>query len=336
MSHKRGISRILISIIIIIIVVLGVVGGIWMFISSQKASIQKITIVTSPPGTSAYSSTEAIISAIGYIPNVQLIHQAGGGPGVQADMLRTGEADIVQTDTSYALNLWNSGFKEVRALLPVAFFPLYVVVLPDSPIKSWHDLDGKIVNIGPPAYSIHAMFLDFANATGIKPAKATELGHEDAIRALIAGQIDAYWQGAHPNPTLQQYAVKYQFRLVPPTEDEIKAMLEKYPGKYVRVTVDCSNEKVYAHIDTKFDTVAIYSFLYTTTKLPQDLVYKLVRNYWENKTKIAEQLFIIHKYMSINDMFKVRPIPLHAGVVQYFKEKGISVPSDLIPPEYKA
>ncbi len=78
----------------------------------------------------------------------------------------------------------------------------------------------------------------------------------------------------------------------------------------------------------------------TTTKVPQEAVYEIVKAVYENYGTIntvyqdsqgVDPIKVLIEYMDRGS----ESIPLHAGVVQYCKEIGIHVPDYFIPPEYK-
>jgi len=298
----------------------------------------KLSVVSGSIGGSFYLSTSAILAAIGPVEGIILIHQAGGGSAVQLPMLLEGKIDITAGSLADAKALWDQGKRDLRIFLPVGIFAMQVVTRADAPINKWSDLDKKAVSIGSPGFIANAMARMLFKELGISPSKIIELGHRDSMDQLIIGSIDAYIFTGLPNPTVAEYAVKHSLKIVPPASDEIEK-IKKVAGKYGYVVthIDLRGEKFYKGVDVEFDTLADFGLLFTTPRLPQDIGYKLVKNYWENK-KIAAQLYVQHDWFKPQDLIEASlstGIPLHAGVVQYFKEKGIQLPPEVIPPEYK-
>jgi TRAP transporter TAXI family solute receptor len=346
----RGITQKTIIILIVAIIILGALVGSYIYISQQPTtsvttittsttsvttspSLVKIVWVSGSTGGSFYLSTAAALSAIGNPGNLVFIHQAGSGGTTGILLLKEGMADIGVGSLLDASELYKN-FTNLRVILPVAAFAGQLVVRADSDIKSWSDLNGRAISIGSPTFIANRMFKSVMQVLNIKPSVVKELGHTDSMDQLVSGVIDAYFFTGFPNPTVQEYAVRYKLKLVPPTADELKIITEKLPY-YQPYTVDASGGKVYQGIDIKFDTIADWAFHYTTPKLSEDIVYMIVKAYWTNK-KVAESLFPQHKDFTPSIIFKSKPIPLHAGVIKYYKEINVTVPPELIPPEYKS
>ncbi len=296
--------------------------------------IKKITIVSGSTGGSTYASTAAIISAIGAgkTENLYIINQAGGGSAANLPLLLQGKVDMAAGSDIDARELWNNGNHQLRAVFVTNIFPGQLIVRADSDIKSWSDVTGKPISIGSPKFVANKMFRDVMKVLDIKPSKIIELGHRDSMEQLVSGAIDAYFFVGFPNPTVQEFCIRYNLKLVPPSEEELKVIKEKLP--YSMYTVDATGEKIYKGIDIKYESPAAYQIIWTTSDFSEDTVYTMVKAYWEN-TKVAKRLYIQHSYFTPDLLFKSKPVPLHAGVVKYYLEKGIEVPKELIPPEYK-
>jgi len=64
--------------------------------------------------------------------------------------------------------------------------------------------------------------------------------------------------------------------------------------------------------------------------LDTNLVYELVKALYEHNAYLVK----IHpsaSYTTPENAVKYSPIPLHPGTIKYLKEKGITVPSQLMP-----
>jgi len=66
----------------------------------------------------------------------------------------------------------------------------------------------------------------------------------------------------------------------------------------------------------------------------EEVVYLLTKTMFEN----LDYLKKVHKacnYIKLENALSGLPVPLHPGAVKYFREKGIEIPEELIPPEMK-
>ncbi|RLI84199.1 hypothetical protein DRP07_01800 [Archaeoglobales archaeon] len=301
--------------------------------TAPTETIKKLTIVSGSTGGSTYASTAAIISAIGAGGvDIYIINQAGGGSAANLPLLLQGKVDMAAGSDIDARDLWKAGNHQLRAVFVSNIFPGQLVVRADSDIKSWSDVSGKPISIGSPKFVANKMFRDIMGVLDVHPSKIVELGHRDSMEQLVTGAIDAYFFVGFPNPTVQEFCIRYDLKLVPPSADEVKIIREKLP--YSMYTVDASGEKIYKGVDVKYEGPAAYQIIWATQDVPEETVYQMVKAYWEN-TKVAKRLYVQHKYFKPELIFKSAPVPLHAGVVKYYVEKGIQVPEELIPPEYK-
>lgn len=78
-----------------------------------------------------------------------------------------------------------------------------------------------------------------------------------------------------------------------------------------------------------------------TSKLSQEVGYKIVKAYYEQLDEIHAAYAPARGFDPIADYFKYAAgeddvVPAHAGLVQYAIERGIDVPAHFIPPEYVA
>jgi uncharacterized protein len=66
------------------------------------------------------------------------------------------------------------------------------------------------------------------------------------------------------------------------------------------------------------------------------MVYQLVKSLYENIGTITKSHNVL-KEMNLQTALVGLPagVPLHAGAYRYYKEKGLSIPEGLIPPEAK-
>ena len=71
----------------------------------------------------------------------------------------------------------------------------------------------------------------------------------------------------------------------------------------------------------------------TDKDLPADVIYRIMKVTYDNK----KTLIAAHKAAKFLAMERVlvSPVPIHAGAVRYYREKGLKVPAKLVPPEFK-
>ena len=76
----------------------------------------------------------------------------------------------------------------------------------------------------------------------------------------------------------------------------------------------------------------------TLKDLPEDVVYEIVKAICEDKDKedIQGSAFSLVKVNDFAEMtMQYANFPLHVGALKYYRERGLTIPSEVIPPEAK-
>ena len=84
-----------------------------------------------------------------------------------------------------------------------------------------------------------------------------------------------------------------------------------------------------AHLSTS----AFWNVAITSKRLSEDTVYTLTKAGFEAQAQLANAVRDI-EHMKPEDILK-STIPLHKGAIRYYRERGIQIPDQLIPPEAK-
>jgi len=62
---------------------------------------------------------------------------------------------------------------------------------------------------------------------------------------------------------------------------------------------------------------------------PANMIYLMVKATFDKKGELAGGMAALAQIKP--EMIKDNPIPLHPGALQYYKEKGISIPAAIMP-----
>ena len=111
-------------------------------------------------------------------------------------------------------------------------------------------------------------------------------------------------------------------------EKNLKAINDNYPvwNKYIIKAGTYPNQINNIH------TIAQPNLLVVTKETPQETVYLLTKAIYENLS-FLNNVHKATKVMSLDKAIVGLPMPLHKGAVKFYKEKGIDIPSSLIPKE---
>ncbi|MFC1592740.1 TAXI family TRAP transporter solute-binding subunit, partial [Candidatus Omnitrophota bacterium] len=217
----------------------------------------------------------------------------------------------------------------------------YTFVRVDSGVNKLEDLSGEEFAFGNPGSSVNFIGRTLFDAWGIK-AEPFAGGHGDALAALkdgrIAGMLADITIGiAGIPPEIQEVHFLTPLKVVPLTEEQLDVAMKAYVGLQ-KVT------RPAGELPGVTGPVTTYGATYTkmaSSKTSEDVVYKMAKAMYEH---YDEYLTIAPMCPSNYDPIKElvssldsmpEPLPLHAGVVKYCKEIGITVTEKLIPPEYK-
>lgn len=219
--------------------------------------------------------------------------------------------------------------KNVRALFAIPGSPFHPIVWADSGIKTWADAEKKRIYIGPPAGAANRQLTALLKEAGLgenqyRPIKAP---WGAASQGFQDGQYDVYI-GAFGlgSQVLTELSLSRDIYLLSLPEDTVppkgwglrKVVIE--PGTYAGQT----NEKPV----TTWGTVMMMA---ARQGLSDDIAYQLTKTYMENREAVSKTSPVLSLLPS-TDPFEGVNAPLHPGAVRYYKEVGIAIPDELLPP----
>jgi TRAP transporter TAXI family solute receptor len=111
------------------------------------------------------------------------------------------------------------------------------------------------------------------------------------------------------------------------TDEDLAAVNERYPLWRRRIIA----AGTYPNLDADIRTIEHANVLSVRADVPEDSVYAITRSIWENLGALHE----IHKAtreMSLDKALDGLGAPLHPGAARYYREKGLDIPVDLLPP----
>src|SRR5262249_8639622 len=120
---------------------------------------------------------------------------------------------------------------------PMNAGPLFFIVRTDSPIRSFPDLRGRRIAIGPRTSGMvqHAHGLFAALGMSFSDFSPVYLDFAAGAEALASGDIDAQFQCPIPNAVMTELAQRIALRVLPYQRGELEAVMKAVP--YYRRTV---------------------------------------------------------------------------------------------------
>jgi len=328
---KKLISFLLISVICIVAV------------SSASFAAEKHFIIT---GGTLGGTSNLAIAALGSIAQkhcgieTTIIESPTMG---MVDVLQRGEAKIATTPGNltyqayYGLGKWGGKpFKELRSLTDRPNGIVQFVVLADSDIYCMDDLVGKGVVLGLKGFSSEANGRAIMEALGIIPEEDCNpifLGFADTVAAITNGRADAMIVcGSYPHNKLIELSesVSHGIRIIGLSDEELDTVIEKCPW-FKRVTLEAS----YKGMEEDANTAEYMNVFGTTTELTEEEAYCIVKNFWEDMD-FAKLTWAGLGVLELEEISNIKGLaPWHIGAYRYYKEVGLEIPENMIPPEAK-
>ncbi len=257
--------------------------------------------------------------------------ESTGGSVYNLNAIRQGELDlaVAQSDWQYHAYNGTSSFgedganKDLRAVFSLHPEPFTVVASKGSNIDSFEDLAGKRVSVGNPGSGQRATAEVLLDAMGWgleKFSLAAELKAAEQSQALCDGNIDAFFYTVgHPSGAIKEATTSCDSVLVNVDNEATQTLVEENP--YYRVATIPGG--MYRGNDEDVTTFGVAATFVTSTAVPDDVVYEVVKAVFENfdSFKRLHPAFAnLQKEEMVSDALSA---PLHPGALKYYKEVGL-------------
>ena len=257
--------------------------------------------------------------------------ESTGGSVYNINTIRAGELDMGVAQSDWQFHAYNGTskfsdagpFKELRAVFSVHPEPFTVVARADSGVKKFQDLKGKRVNIGNPGSGQRGTMEVLMGALGWTNADfklASELKAAEQSRALCDNKIDAMvYTVGHPAGSIKEATTSCDSVLVEVSGPEVDKLVGDN-DYYRKATIPGG---MYRGSDGDVMTFGVGATFVTSTNVPDDVVYQVVKAVFENFDdfkKLHPAFGVLKKEEMIKDGLSA---PLHPGAARYYKEAGL-------------
>ncbi len=220
-------------------------------------------------------------------------------------------------------------FPDIRNLWYYTLSAVYISVREDSGVKTVADLTGKKFSPGFRGTATEKMTEQTLIHLGVKPDWVRG-GVSDLVDAIKDKRIVGYAKAADGyrlDASMMDIATMTPLRVLAFSEEDVKKVKAQYPY-FPWVRVPAGSIKGMG----EFWAEAVIVGFSTPKSFPKDLAYKLVKAVMEDKEHqkaafkgLAEDMTKLTLEQSLS--------PLHAGAIKYYREKGLKIPDNLVPPE---
>ncbi|MFP6713443.1 MAG: TAXI family TRAP transporter solute-binding subunit [Rhodospirillales bacterium] len=228
--------------------------------------------------------------------------------------------------------------KNIRSIFNYRIGTYNFAVYESSGIKSLAGLKGKRVFLGPPVGVQKVVAAQFIEAiTGLKMNKdytAVKLGFSSGWQAFQDKQLDMYTGASnHPAATFLQLTLTNKLRFLGAGDADWNSPKMKATMRIPGRTRAQFGPDIYGdnQANTKpTQTVAAWVGLYTRKGIPEDVIYKMTKSFWEHIDEMHSVAKWAKKAINKDNIFKSMNNKLHPGALKYYKEIGLKIPAKVM------
>jgi uncharacterized protein len=255
--------------------------------------------------------------------------ESTGGSAFNINTIKEGELDFGMAQSDVQFNAVNgkgqyegNAFPDLRAVFAVHPEPFTVLARPDAGITKFEDFKGKRFNVGNPGSGTRAsmeLLLSSMGWTFGDFSLASELKADEHGPALCDGKIDGFFYGVgHPSANIQDPTTTCGAKLVALTGPVIDKLIADNVF-YAKATIPGG---MYNANPDPVETYGVTATLVTSTKVPEEVVYQLVKSTFENFDEFKKLHPAFANLEPQNMVKNGLSAPLHPGAEKYYKEKG--------------
>lgn len=314
--------------------------------AAQADDITRISVGGSGPGATAYILAGGLAELMNTKinnPKLRLTAETTRGFVANSRLVDSGQMDMGMNSAPllYAHERGESPFKKkatnLRVDIPCGVSAHQWATFKSSGIRTIKDLAGKRVSIGPRGSSTAVQSERILKAYGVwDKVKVNRLRWDEAAHAMQDGKLDAYGvTSTLPTPCIVENAAQGELYLIPMDMDVIQKLEKEYPG------YSPFDLKAGTYEGQKKDVLCLgyHFYLIANKNVPPWVVYDINKALLDPKWRPFLMNLPTKGYAALDfapDLknLEVVGMPLHAGNVKYWVDKGVKIPKNLIPPEY--
>jgi TRAP transporter TAXI family solute receptor len=222
--------------------------------------------------------------------------------------------------------------RDFRVVANVRSQTQIVAVLSRSPIKTFSDMKGKVVNLLSKGSGSNVNCTNIFKGLGLlDQIKPRYLGFAASARALGDRQIDVFCSAGAPYkiPALTELSLRKPVRYISMSASEQKKLTSAYKF-YAPITIPLQK-------DVKGMTEPARSFSYPVfwyahKQMSEDAIYNMVKIAATpaNLKKLASTAGYWKTLSGDFEALKAHKMWVHPAAARYWKERGVNVPAELI------
>jgi TRAP transporter TAXI family solute receptor len=212
---------------------------------------------------------------------------------------------------------------------PMNAGPLFFITRAESPVRSFSDLRGRLVAVGPRTSGMvqHAHGIFGALGMSFSDISPVYLDFAAGAQALAAGEIDAQFQCPIPNAVMTALAQRIALRVLPYAAGELETVMQAVP--YYRRTV--MRTGAIRGLDADLPQLAVVNVLVTHPRVPAATVCEVVAAIVAKGEELGRLNALFASMGELLQPLRSQGtaalefggVALHAGALQAYREAGL-------------
>jgi uncharacterized protein len=315
-------------------------------ITTADAADKRYTLGSLGAGTTPFLVNTAWAKAVNkYVPGHNIQVSAVGAATKHQVLVAKRRMDFAMgAQVAYRLMAYEIGpFKKIKGGLAMTqtmsslfSYPIglyHAVTYADSGIKSYKDIKGKKVFLGPPAGVATRNVTMIVDAmTGFKPGKdftQVKMGWGPAAQAFQDRKFDVWiLPSAAPSPAISQLTLSNKVRLLPLESSNFNhPSWKKYFGQPARF-LSKLDPTVYGKNMVNTEPVlstGAYVGLVVRSDMDTDLVYNMMKAFWDHIDEAHALSVQLKNTLTPKLAVLALSGDVHPGALKYWKEKGVKI-----------
>ena len=311
-------------------------------LSALDTEAQSLILTTATTGGTYYPVGVAIATLIGKETSLKMnaIDSAGSAENIQ--LLKNNEADLAILQSLFSEMAWSGKgqyqgqpereFRSITMLWPnVEHFIVKSESVETGNIEDLQNYKGKAFSIGKRGSGTETSGKTILQELGFdveSDFRPEHMGYSESAEAMQNGRIEAMNIPAGPpaSAVSQTYASMGadKIAVLEFTPEQLQKINATFPV-WQPYTIEAG---IYPNQQQPIQTIAQPNLLAVRPDLDNETVYEITKTIYENLPQL-KQSHQATKEMSLDSAISGLTTPLHEGAIQYYQEKGLTIPDRL-------
>ncbi|MEW6661769.1 MAG: TAXI family TRAP transporter solute-binding subunit [Bacillota bacterium] len=275
-----------------------------------------------------------------YAPNIQANAETGAATLENLRNLQEKKVDMafVMPDITHMAYTGTGVYEgkkidNLRALMASYGTVAHFIAPKNNPINSLKDVKGRKLGVGAPGSGTEVFNKNVLSKYGFTYDDIQQqfLSVPEQVTAMKDNNLDLS-MSLMPVPTgaFTEFALTNGMKLIPMDKEVVDKLVAELPG-WLPHTIKAGS---YPGQDQDILTMNYRGTIVARADMTEEDAYQITKAVWEYRDE-WKNVHAVAADMTLATALDGISVPLHPGAIRYYKEKGMSIPANLLPPEMK-